>query len=66
MTQLRSLAFSVNGGLEASSVARRSALASLETDGGWWLVLFDRIADRWGITRRASGTCVWFELRSEP
>ena len=34
MTQLRSLAFSVNGGLEASSVARRAALASLDKDGG--------------------------------
>jgi two-component sensor histidine kinase len=28
------------------------------------LVLVDRIADRWPITRTASGTCVWFEIRT--
>lgn len=26
------------------------------------LVLVDRIADRWAITRTASGTCAWFEI----
>jgi anti-sigma regulatory factor (Ser/Thr protein kinase) len=31
--------------------------------GGWGLVLVDRIADRWAVTRMASGTCVWFEIR---
>ena len=31
--------------------------------GGWGLVLVDRIADRWAVTRTPTGTCVWFELR---
>ena len=30
--------------------------------GGWGLVLVDRIADRWAVTRTATGTCVWFEI----
>ena len=34
--------------------------------GGWGLLLVDRIADRWGIASTRGGTCVWFELRSEP
>jgi anti-sigma regulatory factor (Ser/Thr protein kinase) len=38
---------------------------ALEANGGWGLVLVDRIADRWGITSSTDGTCVWFELRSE-
>jgi len=33
--------------------------------GGWGLLLVDRIADRWGAWPTASGTCVWFEVRSE-
>jgi anti-sigma regulatory factor (Ser/Thr protein kinase) len=33
--------------------------------GGWGLVLVDRIADRWAVTRTATGTCVWFEIRYE-
>jgi two-component sensor histidine kinase len=37
---------------------------SADAAGGWGLVLVDRIADRWGITNDAGGTCVWFELRS--
>jgi anti-sigma regulatory factor (Ser/Thr protein kinase) len=32
--------------------------------GGWGLFLVDRIAHRWGVRRTASGTCVWFEIRS--
>jgi two-component sensor histidine kinase len=38
---------------------------SFDADGGWGLVLVDRIADRWGIASRAGGTRVWFELRAE-
>jgi anti-sigma regulatory factor (Ser/Thr protein kinase) len=30
--------------------------------GGWGLFLVDRIADRWGIERAASGSRVWFEI----
>jgi anti-sigma regulatory factor (Ser/Thr protein kinase) len=30
-------------------------------DGGWGLLLLDRVADRWGV-RRDPGTIVWFEL----
>jgi anti-sigma regulatory factor (Ser/Thr protein kinase) len=33
--------------------------------GGLGLLLVDRIADRWGVNRTASGTCVWFEIRSD-
>jgi serine/threonine-protein kinase RsbW len=33
--------------------------------GGWGLFLVDRIADRWAVTRTASGTCAWFEIRCE-
>lgn len=29
--------------------------------GGWGLRLVERLADRWGVTRTAEGTCVWFE-----
>jgi anti-sigma regulatory factor (Ser/Thr protein kinase) len=36
-----------------------------DESGGWRLFLVDRIAYRWGIRRTASGTCVWFEIRSE-
>ena len=34
-----------------------------DASGGWGLFLIDRIADRWGVTRVAAGTCVWFEIR---
>jgi anti-sigma regulatory factor (Ser/Thr protein kinase) len=42
------------------------AFASSRGDesGGWGLFLVDQIADRWGVRRMASGTCVWFEIRS--
>ena len=33
--------------------------------GGWGLLLVDRLADRWGVKRTASGTCVWFEMAFE-
>ena len=29
--------------------------------GGWGLSLVEHLAERWGITRSAEGTCVWFE-----
>jgi anti-sigma regulatory factor (Ser/Thr protein kinase) len=29
---------------------------------GWGLVLVDRIAARWGISRAETGTCVWAEV----
>ena len=38
---------------------------ALGANGGWGLVLVDRIADRWGITGSTDDTRVWFELRSE-
>jgi two-component sensor histidine kinase len=40
-------------------------LPSLDATGGWGLVLVDRIASLWGITRSTIGTSVWFELWSE-
>jgi hypothetical protein len=30
-------------------------------DGGWSLLLVDRLADRWGMTRSADSTHIWFE-----
>jgi anti-sigma regulatory factor (Ser/Thr protein kinase) len=30
-------------------------------EGGWSLLLVDRLADRWGMTRSADGTHIWFE-----
>jgi anti-sigma regulatory factor (Ser/Thr protein kinase) len=33
--------------------------------GGRDLFLVDQIANRWGVRRTASGTCVWFEIRSD-
>ncbi|MBV9003651.1 MAG: ATP-binding protein [Solirubrobacterales bacterium] len=29
--------------------------------GGWGLRLVELLAHRWGVTRTAEGTCVWFE-----
>lgn len=34
-------------------------------DGGWGLLLVDRLATRWGVGREASGTRVWFEIEFE-
>ena len=31
-------------------------------DGGWGLVLVERIADRWGVTSATGYTSVWFEI----
>jgi len=36
-----------------------------DESGGWGLLLVDRIADRWGVGRSVSGTCVWFEIEFE-
>jgi anti-sigma regulatory factor (Ser/Thr protein kinase) len=33
-----------------------------DSSGGWGLFLVDQIADRWGVRRTPTGTCVWFEL----
>jgi anti-sigma regulatory factor (Ser/Thr protein kinase) len=41
------------------------APSRVDEPGGWGLFLVDRIADRWGVRRTASGTCVWFEIRSD-
>jgi anti-sigma regulatory factor (Ser/Thr protein kinase) len=30
--------------------------------GGWGLFLVDQTADRWGVERTTSGSCVWFEI----
>lgn len=32
------------------------------TVGGYGLILVERIADRWGVTRDGGATSVWFEL----
>ena len=43
---------------------RRARFARDEA-GGWGLFLVDRIADRWGVVRTATGARVWFEIRFE-
>jgi anti-sigma regulatory factor (Ser/Thr protein kinase) len=40
---------------------RPSPSAGIES-GGWGLFLVDQIADRFGVERMTSGTCVWFEI----
>ncbi|MEA2402800.1 MAG: hypothetical protein QOK00_3203 [Thermoleophilaceae bacterium] len=30
--------------------------------GGWGLFLVERVSHRWGVDRKTSGTCVWFEI----
>jgi two-component sensor histidine kinase len=48
------------GGPELAHPRRRP-----DASGGWGLLLVDRIADRWGVTRSAGGTSVWFELQAK-
>jgi anti-sigma regulatory factor (Ser/Thr protein kinase) len=48
---------------EGSGFARQATCSRPDETGGWGLVLVDRIADRWAVTRTATGTCVWFEIR---
>jgi serine/threonine-protein kinase RsbW len=33
-------------------------------DGGWGLRIVETVADRWGTSRVASGTVVWFEMEA--
>jgi anti-sigma regulatory factor (Ser/Thr protein kinase) len=33
-----------------------------ETEGGWGLLLVERLSDSWGVGEDAGRTCVWFEL----
>jgi anti-sigma regulatory factor (Ser/Thr protein kinase) len=33
-----------------------------DAEGGWGLVLVERLADRWGVERDGDATVVWFEL----
>jgi anti-sigma regulatory factor (Ser/Thr protein kinase) len=33
-----------------------------ESSSGWSLYLVDRLADRWGVTRRDPAITIWFEL----
>ncbi len=33
-----------------------------DDDGGWGLLLVDRIADCWAVRPTSTGTCVWFEI----
>lgn len=45
--------------------AREALRQSAELGSGWGLFLLDRIADDWGVDRRAAdgGVVVWFRLR---
>jgi anti-sigma regulatory factor (Ser/Thr protein kinase) len=42
------------------SLTRAEVCARRSGPGGWGLFLVDRIATRWGVTRMATGTSVWF------
>lgn len=46
-----------DGGQHAERVRRRAAGA----EGGYGLLLVERMASRWGV-EAARGTCVWFEI----
>jgi anti-sigma regulatory factor (Ser/Thr protein kinase) len=35
-----------------------------DEQGGWGLVLVERLAARWGVGHGAPGTCVWFEVET--
>jgi anti-sigma regulatory factor (Ser/Thr protein kinase) len=48
---------------EGPGFAPEATCSRPDETGGWGLVLVDRIADRWAVTRTATGTCVWFEIR---
>jgi anti-sigma regulatory factor (Ser/Thr protein kinase) len=50
---------------EGRGFAPEATCSRPDETGGWGLVLVDRIADRWAVTRTATGTCVWFEIRYE-
>jgi serine/threonine-protein kinase RsbW len=50
---------------EGPGFAPEATRSRPDETGGWGLVLVDRIADRWAVTRTATGTCVWFEIRYE-
>lgn len=50
---------------EGPGFAPEATCSSPGETGGWGLVLVERIADRWAVTRTATGTCVWFEIRYE-
>jgi anti-sigma regulatory factor (Ser/Thr protein kinase) len=50
---------------EGPGFAPEATCSRPDETGGWGLVLVDRIADRWAVTRTATGTCVWFEIRYE-
>jgi anti-sigma regulatory factor (Ser/Thr protein kinase) len=49
---------------EGAGFALEAASFRRDESGGWGLFLVDRIADRWAVTATATGTCVWFEIRS--
>jgi hypothetical protein len=48
-------------GHRASVPAARRAVAGVDREGGWGLVLVERTADRWGSVQ-GEEHCVWFEL----
>ena len=48
-----------------SGFATEAAGRRPDENGGWGLLLVDRIADRWAVTFTATGTCVWFEIHHD-
>jgi anti-sigma regulatory factor (Ser/Thr protein kinase) len=48
-----------------ADTSRSRSLDSAEPPGGWGLMLVGALADRWGVAAD-HGTCVWFELETEP
>jgi anti-sigma regulatory factor (Ser/Thr protein kinase) len=46
----------------STGTASFGARSDGDSKGGWGLFLVGQIADRWGVRRTPTGTCVWFEL----
>jgi anti-sigma regulatory factor (Ser/Thr protein kinase) len=49
-------------GRSGATPRRRDGEVPVLEPGGLGLKLVEEMADRWGVTQRAHGTCVWFEL----
>jgi anti-sigma regulatory factor (Ser/Thr protein kinase) len=46
----------------STGAASFGARSDGDSSGGWGLFLVDQIADRWGVRRTPTSTCVWFEV----
>jgi anti-sigma regulatory factor (Ser/Thr protein kinase) len=51
-----------DSGRTGDTPCRRDTDPSVLEPGGLGLKLVDEMADRWGVSRKLRGTCVWFDL----